>query len=561
MKPIIIDMKDMSDSMEVYESRPNPAITAFVYCILALLIVALIWMGFFKIDIVVKGMGTVETAEEVGTVTNQVGGVIEKRMVEDGETVKKGDILYVVACEDAQLQLSALEEQYADAVQKEEMLSAYENWLSSGKEFASELQDNPYYNEIFARKNLLELGEEGTLQSYFGEMSAYDAKLAANAEMTDYYEDAAKKSQQLIEAIRSRKNTFPKEDSYYYNIMENYLTQYQQMINQYDVEVSSLQQKSLEAQKQIDNLEAQKQTLMKNLQGQNGSDTNESVSGGDITFVVANGTNQKELQKQLTQIEEQIAAQKEAKSTIESSITQCHTQKNSALSAFEKENIAAVESSLLGYEQNLSAYHGTWSEYVNGKETLADKGTETEISNLFMQERYSVATELDNTQKSKKQLAQQIQSLQQNVDNATVKATMSGKVNLNSSLVEGDYLAAGTQVLSIIPDTGEGTYVVKSYVENKDIAKIKEGMEVTYEIGAYPATEYGTMRGEVTFVSADLKVQNNGSAYYVVETSVDGEDLYNRLGEEATLKVGMLCETKIVVEKKSVLKVVLDKIF
>ena len=237
------------------------------------------------------------------------------------------------------------------------------------------------------------------------------------------------------------------------------------------------------------------------------------------------------------------------------------TQKNSALSAFEKENIAAVESSLLGYEQNLSAYHGTWSEYVNGKETLADKGTETEISNLFMQERYSVATELDNTQKSKKQLAQQIQSLQQNVDNATVKATMSGKVNLNSSLVEGDYLAAGTQVLSIIPDTGEGTYVVKSYVENKDIAKIKEGMEVTYEIGAYPATEYGTMRGEVTFVSADLKVQNNGSAYYVVETSVDGEDLYNRLGEEATLKVGMLCETKIVVEKKSVLKVVLDKIF
>lgn len=125
----------------------------------------------------------------------------------------------------------------------------------------------------------------------------------------------------------------------------------------------------------------------------------------------------------------------------------------------------------------------------------------------------------------------------------------------------GKAAAAGAQVLSIIPGSEEGEFIVRSYVENKDIAKIHEGMEVSYEIAAYPAKEYGTMKGTVTFVSADLKVNNNGSAYYVVETSVDASKLRNHSGEEATLKVGMLCETRIVVEEKSVLEVLVEKLF
>lgn len=128
-------------------------------------------------------------------------------------------------------------------------------------------------------------------------------------------------------------------------------------------------------------------------------------------------------------------------------------------------------------------------------------------------------------------------------------------------LLEGNYVAAGTEVLSIIPDADSGEFIVRSYIENKDIAKIHEGMKVTYEIAAYPTREYGTLEGEVTFVSADLKVNNSGSAYYVVETSVDTTELCNSMGEELLLKIGMLCETKIVVEDKSVLTVLMEKVF
>ena len=54
MKPIIVDMTDISDSVEVYESKPNPFMVYLIYILAALLITAVGWMWFSKMDIVVK---------------------------------------------------------------------------------------------------------------------------------------------------------------------------------------------------------------------------------------------------------------------------------------------------------------------------------------------------------------------------------------------------------------------------------------------------------------------------------------------------------------------------
>ena len=47
MKPIIVDLKDISDSTEVYDSKPNKFISYTIYIICAILIIALLWMYFF----------------------------------------------------------------------------------------------------------------------------------------------------------------------------------------------------------------------------------------------------------------------------------------------------------------------------------------------------------------------------------------------------------------------------------------------------------------------------------------------------------------------------------
>lgn len=557
MRPIIIDMKDMSDSREVYESRPNPVLPGFIWLLLAMIAAAFVWMAFFKIDIVVKAVGTVSAAEEVATVTNQVPGTITARMIEDGQNVEKGDVLYTVSHEELDLQLSALEEQLEDYIDKEEMLRAYMNWLEEGEEFPMALMDNLYYSEIASRKLLVELGEQSMQQAYVGELSAYETQLDANNTMIDYCNDAIHKSRQLIEAIKSRSNTFGIEDAYYWNYMENYLAQYQDIIVQYDVSINKLQRESNTAKQTMEELEAEKQELQNSIQDTEINTV--SVSGSDAVLTLA--VQEQQTQQQIQNLEAQITAQRAVKEAADNSISEYNTQKNSALNAYEKENIAAIENSILGYEQNLAAYEGTQMEYASRQATLLDQGTEVELENLITQEKHSVAAELEACRQSQLQVSQQIQSLNQSIENTTVRAIIGGTVNFAVDLVEGDYIGAGTQVLSIIPESETGEFIVKCYVENKDIAKIHEGMEVTYEIAAYPSREYGTMRGDVMFVSADLKVNNSGSAYYMVETSVDAGQLYNQQGEEGSLRVGMLCETKIVIEKKSVLEILVEKLF
>ena len=65
MKPIIVDMKDMSDTTEVYESRPTPLLIYFIYLLMVILGAALLWMYFSDIDIVVKSNGIFKSGGEV----------------------------------------------------------------------------------------------------------------------------------------------------------------------------------------------------------------------------------------------------------------------------------------------------------------------------------------------------------------------------------------------------------------------------------------------------------------------------------------------------------------
>lgn len=556
MKPIIIEMRDMSDSTEVYQSRPNPVLAGFIYLMLAMVVAALVWMYFFKIDVVVKGTGTVATADEVATVTNQVSGTIIEKLVTDGQSISKGDVLYTVSTESQQLQLAVLEKQLADNAEKTEMLKVYESWLESGEELSEALAGNLYYGEISTRKNMVELGKESTLQSHSGELSAYEVKLDANTGMIAYYEEAITKSKQMIEDIKNKKNSFPEADTYYWNTVENFLVQYQNTTLQYDDKLNDLREDLRVAEKEMKKLEQLKADLEKQsepvLLSVSGGDSG-SVSQGDSIINTGNS--------QLEELEAQLELQKSLKEAAGKSISDYSLQKDSALNAYVKESIVVIENTIFNYQQNINSYKGANLEYENNRHILKSQGTELELNNLVIQERYSVAEELEGCRQTGLQLEQQIDSLKQSIEEATVKATMSGSVNLATELVAGDYIAAGAQVLTIIPGSKEGEFIVRSYVENKDIAKIHEGMEVTYEIAAYPAREYGTMRGIVTFVSADLKVNNNGSAYYMVETSIDASGLINKLGEEAALKVGMLCETKIVVEEKRVLEVLVEKLF
>lgn len=174
MKLILLDMNDMSDSREVYESRPHPFFVLFIYLLMVLVAVALLWAALFKIDIVVKGTGTVSAREDSSVITNTYAGAITKCNIADGQEVKKGDILYEVEAKNWDLQLNNYNTQLEQNEDRLVMMEAYLSWLMDNSVDMSSHKDNPYYDEYAARQKIVSL-QMDLAQSEFSTQKEIDA--------------------------------------------------------------------------------------------------------------------------------------------------------------------------------------------------------------------------------------------------------------------------------------------------------------------------------------------------------------------------------------------------
>ena len=156
MKPIIIDMKDMSDSREVYESKPSKIIPIFIYVICTLIIVAFVWMYFGKIDIVVKSTGMIRPDESVGTVSNVYGGNVQEVTVRDGDCVEEGDVLYTINHDELLVEKEYYEKQLEENKEYLRLTNKYKECLQKSANLFSEKNELEYYTKYETYKICLE---------------------------------------------------------------------------------------------------------------------------------------------------------------------------------------------------------------------------------------------------------------------------------------------------------------------------------------------------------------------------------------------------------------------
>lgn len=172
MKPIIINMNEMSDSREVYESKPNRALPAFLYTCIALVAVAILWMCLGKIDIAVNASGMLRPGEAVGTVVNVVAGEVLSLHAEDGSTVEAGEVLYVIGHEELLTQKEFYESQSALYTER---ITELETYLWSVREETNHFSDRECEYAL-------------RYESFRIQLEAMRAELAANgAEKTETY--------------------------------------------------------------------------------------------------------------------------------------------------------------------------------------------------------------------------------------------------------------------------------------------------------------------------------------------------------------------------------------
>lgn len=171
-----------------------------------------------------------------------------------------------------------------------------------------------------------------------------------------------------------------------------------------------------------------------------------------------------------------------------------------------------------------------------------------------------ILNNIETCENQQKEIATKIEQFENQINDCAIVAEKAGTINMISNIVVGDLISSGNTLATIIPPS-ESEYKVQMYVNNSDIANIEEGNTIKYNIAALPYNQYGIVEGKVNKISSDTLIQNGEySGYYLVEGSISNDQLEDKDGNIGNLGIGMQVTAKIVTQRKTIMRYLLEKI-
>ena len=105
--PHIDDREFLPAALEIIDTPPSPAAILLSIVLCALTAAAIAWCWFGRLDIYATARGKIEPAGHAKVVQPLDTGKIASVEVEEGRTVKAGDILFVLDTSDARAEVAA----------------------------------------------------------------------------------------------------------------------------------------------------------------------------------------------------------------------------------------------------------------------------------------------------------------------------------------------------------------------------------------------------------------------------------------------------------------------
>lgn len=620
MKPIIINMNEMSDSREVYDSKPNRALPAFLYTCIALVVVAVIWMCFGKIDIAVKANGMLRPDEAVNTVVNTIGGEVILSEIRDGDLVQEGELLYVIGHEDLLTKKEFYEEQKA---YYETQYTGLTTYLTSIKEEKDCFADPD--SEYAARYRSFQIQLDAMRLELKTDTAAREYSKEYLKEQLAYYEEELDRINMLLASIQSGKSEFSvTENNPYYTKYRMYLSDYKALEQQYadkqrEIENSTGEESlvnsftyytgvkegleclihSVEEGKsyfkkedsslyanQYVSYETKRQELWQSYErADEAYEINQELKGIAVSeweveesriakeqaysaYESYKSSTLSELKGQLSEVQvklDEVALNQSALVEKETLLKQNAEARENALNQYHLNYMVEMQNAQRTLEENIKTVKNQLAEvsYASDKVLVYEAEDETEYASVRKyksDEIVAVQQSMSSCEASLKEVETQLTSLEQSITDCYVKSPCSGVLNVIQEPIVGNTIAAGTEVLSILPAEGTG-YKCIIYVENADVGGVEPGMPVKFNVYSYPNAEYGYVYGTLTKVAKDIRVDSgSGMAYYQAEATVDVGSFVDAEGTPISLKAGMACEAKIVTGEKQILSFVLEKL-
>ncbi len=189
------------------------------------------------------------------------------------------------------------------------------------------------------------------------------------------------------------------------------------------------------------------------------------------------------------------------------------------------------------------------------KEIPIVKSEISEIVNLLEETkqnwRSKIVEELNTVNIDLKKLGERVVTYSDAVSRTAILAPINGVVNKLHVNTIGGVIQSGQVLAEIIPL--EEKLVVEGRISLQDRGKIWVGLPVAAKITAYDYSIYGGLKGELTYISADSFVDNQGIGYYLVKVTLEK----TKMSEEKPIFPGMSVDLNILANKISILHALL----
>ena len=228
------------------------------------------------------------------------------------------------------------------------------------------------------------------------------------------------------------------------------------------------------------------------------------------------------------------------------------------------QTLSQIDEMEKGYSEELKSANSDLKLYEILDEmtqnNIDNDGKNLDISKMTISKISELLELKDSIIKQRDEIKSQVKQIKEELDKTEIRAEKDGIINNIMEFTEGDLLQSGQNLATIIPKE-EGVYKTEIYVKNPDIARIKEGSSIRYQIEALPKEKFGLINGNIIRISKDSIVANGQFAgYYKVEGSIESDKITDDKGNKGEISAGMQAVAKILKEKKTIFKYIMDKL-
>ena len=199
-------------------------------------------------------------------------------------------------------------------------------------------------------------------------------------------------------------------------------------------------------------------------------------------------------------------------------------------------------------------------EMLKAKRQVTDlQGRISAVRNKYRQDASSEAAKIEEELSS---INSKLAERQDILDHTDLTAPVAGVVKFLRVTTIGGVLKAGDELMQIAPT--ENALIVEAKISPADIGQLRTGLPVTVKADAFDYSIYGTLIGELVYVSPDTLSEQgaNGQAstYYRAHVRLAAQQTQNPKAPEIVIKPGMTASLDIRTGTRTVLNYLIKPI-